>query len=549
MDNSNILLKSINEIINCNFLIPSYQRGYRWNKQQILELLNDIYEFISLRTEGKEFYCLQPIITRKSGSLHRVIDGQQRLTTVYIILSFLEKKKFSIEYETRPKSKDFLENFSEEMADSNVDFYHISKARSYIQSWFAEKEEEEPTVADEFYINLGKYTKFIWYEIDSDEDEINVFTRINSGKIPLTNAELIKGLFLNSRNFNSNEQALRKIEIAKEWDEMEHSLQDDELWYFLTSKEKEYPTRIELLFEIFSDVNIQDEFTTYRYFAHQNRITPLWSKADENIKKVFLSLKYWFNDRELYHLIGYLISTRTYSINSIYQQFKNLKKSEFKDFLYKEVKSKFDIKTIEELDYDSDSQNIKNILLLFNMATILNNSNSYIRFSYDKFNKENWTLEHIHAQKSEGLRSSEAKKEWLKSTKNQIRKTKNIKATNKRKILKEINILIDGDKLEDDSSFQQMQDQIFQLYGEPNVNTIDNLALLSRDINSSLSNNIFPIKRKILIEKDTGGEFIPICTKNVFLKYYSQNAQNLHFWGENDRLDYLKEIKNSLTKF
>ena len=554
MDETKIELKSINELLECSFLIPSYQRGYRWDKRQIVELLNDIFEFIPQKAEGKEFYCLQPIIVKVKDGLFKLIDGQQRLTTIYIILSYLKKKKFSIEFETRERSKDFLQNISEEMNEDNIDFYHISNAYTFIQEWFEVKEQEEATIVDEFYICLGKYTKVIWYEIGPDEVEIDVFTRINSGKIPLTEAELIKALFLNSDNFEEEEKNLKQIEIAKEWDEMEFELQNDEFWYFL-AKDKDCPTRINLLFEIFANTDSSDAITAYNFFTNIEDIVSVWSEEDENIKKIFLSLKHWFADRELYHLIGYLIATDKMNIKEIYQLFQEQRKSDFRNELYSRIKGDLDLEKIGELDYNYNYTQVFRVLLLFNIATILNNSNSYVRFAYDKFNAESWSLEHIHAQQDKGLRSDDIIRKWLKEVKHQIRK---IRIENKRgekhkaksELTNEINELLSFEKIDsDDELFLDVQNKVFDFFGEPDVNTIDNLALLSTDVNSSLSNNIFPLKREILIAKDKMGEFIPICTKNVFLKYYSKDIDDLHFWNSNDREDYLEEIKRVLNKF
>lgn len=557
MENSKIELKAINDLLKYEFLIPSYQRGYRWNKTQVVDLLNDIFEFIQHK-ENKtqlvgDFYCLQPIILKKiKDNKYKLIDGQQRLTTIYIILSFLDKKRFSIEFETREKSKLFLDNITDEINNENVDFHHISKAHIDIKQWFEEKEEKEATVKDEFYINLGKYTKVIWYEIDDNEDEIEVFTRINSGKIPLTNAELIKALFLNSRNFETEEKNLKQIEIAKEWDEIEFTLQNNEFWHFLT-KDKDYSTRIELLFEIFSNEPVKDEFSTYRYFAQQDEITKFWSENSENIKKIFLSLKYWFDNRKLYHLVGYLISTDSFSINKIYIEFKEKRKSEFEDYLLSKINEEIDFDTIDELDYDNNYAAVFKILLLFNIATILNNTNSYIRFAFDKFNKEKWSIEHIHAQKDKGLQSSEAIIKWLMDVQNQIKVIDILGEEQKKlkkEILKAIKKLILFTKINrDDEDFRSLQNKIFEFFGETDIDTIDNLALLSSSVNSSLSNNVFPLKRKILIEKDKNGEFIPLCTKNVFLKYYSKEIQDLFFWNSNDRKNYISEIKSVIKNF
>ena len=543
-------LKAVNELLNYKFVIPSYQRGYRWEKRQIVELLDDIHEFIGQKSKDKEFYCLQPVITKKVGDLYKVIDGQQRLTTTYIILSYLQKKRYSIEFETRPKSKVFLENLDGKIDESNIDFHYISHGYNYVKTWFEEKEKDEATIKDEFYIFLGKYTKFIWYEIEN-EDEIDVFTRTNSGKISLTNAELIKALFLNRKNFKNAEAKLKQIEIAKEWDEMEFYLQNDSFWQFLTEK-KELPTRIELLFEIFSNTIYEDKYTTYRFFAQQKDIVKLWSNDEENIKKVFLSIKYWFEDKWLYHLIGYLIATsnKTYNVNKIYNDFyKQMKKSDFKKELKQIVQNSINLDELEELTFEDNYKDVFNILLLFNIANILNNKESYVRFAYDKFKDESWTIEHIHARNDKGTMSSDAIRKWLTDVKKQINQFDK-KIEKKKSIIKSIDILLKEAKLnKEDKRFVDVRVKVFEIFGQPDVDNISNLALLSRSVNSSLSNNIFPIKREILIDKDKVGEFVPICTKNVFLKYYSKDISNMHYWGSNDRDDYIKEIQTVLSKF
>jgi uncharacterized protein with ParB-like and HNH nuclease domain len=57
-------IKTVNELRKeMDFFIPSYQRGYRWDKQQVLNLLNDIYDF--MLSSSSDFYCLQPIVVKE----------------------------------------------------------------------------------------------------------------------------------------------------------------------------------------------------------------------------------------------------------------------------------------------------------------------------------------------------------------------------------------------------------------------------------------------------------------------------------------------------
>jgi uncharacterized protein with ParB-like and HNH nuclease domain len=184
-----IKLLSINEIIKEKFLIPSYQRGYRWEKRQVTELLDDIWAFSEQEKKKGEFYCLQPVVIKKNKDKWEVIDGQQRLITIYIILYYLNKKRYSIEFETRKESGKFLDRIDVE-DNSDIDYFFMGQAYKTIRAWFENKEneEDENTIQDELNIAIGKSTKIIWYEINDESNPIDIFTRLNIGKIPLTRA-------------------------------------------------------------------------------------------------------------------------------------------------------------------------------------------------------------------------------------------------------------------------------------------------------------------------------------------------------------------------
>ena len=78
-----IELKSINELFGMNFYIPAYQRGYRWNIQQVKDLLEDIQEFIDKKKEG--FYCIQPLVVKRS-----IPDGKINDFKVESIVNILD---------------------------------------------------------------------------------------------------------------------------------------------------------------------------------------------------------------------------------------------------------------------------------------------------------------------------------------------------------------------------------------------------------------------------------------------------------------------------
>ena len=568
---NNLKLTPIQGLLGKKFFIPSYQRGYRWEEQQVKDLLEDINNFHPQNVKDKKekdtktFYCLQPIVVKKmQDEKYEVIDGQQRLTTIFMIIHYANEmwigkqkiSEFQIEYKTRDDSFQFLQNLKINESDSsvkidasNIDFYHMSIAYKAIHEWVNGKKSLDN---NDFQSKFRHHTQIIWYELPETENVIDAFTRLNMGKIPLTNAELIKSLFLNEKNFKENEKNVKQIEIAKEWDEIEQTLQNDEFWYFLTTKEP-YPTRIELIFEIFSDEQKSDEYAIYRWFQKQNSITGLWSEDEDNIKKVFLTLKHWFENRELYHLIGFLISTG-YQIKSIYKEAKDKTKKDFKNWLYDEIKVKIgDVDKIEEIEYGQNDSKIRSTLLLFNIGTLLNEKSSHLRFAFDKYRQEKWSLEHIHPQSESNIPEGK-QEEWLEKAQKAIEA---IPDDENQKILKEIEIFlkeINQDKEnrktdQDKKEFNNLKGEILELFGDESSDNIDNLTLLRQKDNSSLSNHLFPTKRNQIIKKDRNGFFIPICTKNVFLKYYSSNIQNLYFWSEKDREEYLKNIKETLNQF
>lgn len=276
---NSVELKTLNELSQYSFYIPAYQRGYRWTEQEVKDLLNDITEFMPREIVGSDdrtWYCLQPVVVKqRKENEYEVIDGQQRLTTAYLILhylnqDFVEKKRdklFNLDYETRPDSKIFIQH-PEVDSSSCIDFYYMHQAYSTIEKWFEASEQQTSFDKNDFRSKIKFHTKVIWYET-TEENPITVFTRLNIGKISLTNAELIKALFLNSSNFrttNFDGMRRRQIEIANEWDNIEIAFQNDKLWYFLCNRQVR-DNRIEFIFNLMNDSADTDTYSTFRFLA------------------------------------------------------------------------------------------------------------------------------------------------------------------------------------------------------------------------------------------------------------------------------------------
>lgn len=557
---SNLTEKAIGKLLEFNFFIPSYQRGFRWTERQVEDLLNDVWDFIT-KTEKKynEWYCLQPVVVKKINNYYEVLDGQQRLTTIFLILKHLEpfieseRKSFEIEYETRNtenyNSKLFLQSIdkkSENDSSVNIDYFHIFQAYKKIKEWFQTKANQGyNSISSKFITPFLESTKVIWYKVDSGKDAIEIFTRINMGKIPLTNAELIKALFLNSSNFHNSDTEkirLRQLEIASEWDRIEYSLQNDELWYFINNSANELPTRIEYIFEIIKNIegiqNGNDQYSTFRFFSDKFK-TNTKDEIDNNwkeIKRTFQTIEEWFLDRELYHKVGFLI-TAGEKITELLNEAQKRQKNDFKKFLDSKITEKVKCDNLEELEYGKDNLRIKNILLLHNILTMLSNENETSRFPFDRFKKEKkekWDIEHIHAIATEVKVNQDAQKEWLE---NNFSKCEHY---NDDKLNSEIDEIVKNNKTVSDEDFQKIIEYVL---GEED-NSIRNLCLLDMGTNRSYKNDSFKNKRNKIIKNEKEGTFIPVCTRNVFMKYYSSELKDLELWNEHDRDEYIKDIEN-----
>lgn len=559
---NNLELKTINDLNEYKFIIPAYQRGYRWTTQEVTDLLNDVNEFIPKQiseSDEKTWYCLQPIVLKlNDDEMYEVIDGQQRLTTIFLILHYLNQdfieerreKLFELDYETRSDLKGFLLSLSSEVEDTlNIDYYHIVQAYKTIEEWF--KSRGNKFNKDDFRSKFRFNTKIIWYECFED-DTISVFTRLNIGKISLSNAELIKALFLNSSNFEKTENKIKhkQIEIASEWDKIEADFQDDKFWYFITGDRK-VNNRIEFIFNIMNkERNIEDSYSTFRYFSNLVSAT-----SKENIEKNWKSIKdyymrfsEWYKDRELYHKIGYLISIELVDINTLYEESSNKTKMEFRKYLNELIIESLKNMDFFSLSYGDTKENlkIKKVLLLYNILTMLRSEKDNSFFPFYLYKTENWDIEHITSVKESMPSNAEQKKNWLTDVEVYI----DISIPNSGELKKRIK----NCDVSNDSEFNQLFEDIvshFNYYvkSDDEINGLSNLTLLDSETNRGYKNAVFPIKRKTIIDRDKMGAFIPISTKNVFLKYFSEYPPKISFWTQEDRENYELDLIDVLSGF
>jgi len=596
MTNSFICTKPITDLLTdekgnpTRFWIRAYQRGYRWKPLQVRQLLDDIWEFIQDSEERKKesFYCLQPIVIKAhADGRFEVVDGQQRLTTIYIILSylhnqnkmldFLDKTRFNLTFETRgEKNDDFLADIDLERADENIDFFHICEAYRAIDRWFSGRDGNHKLKFLQHLLNddeTGKNVKVIWFQLSDKENAVDAFTRLNVGKIPLTNDELIRALFLRRKDAAESDSEALRLRIAYEWDQLEKSLQSDSFWYFISNEDAPKQNRIGFLFEFVtkSEGSLKgikrDPYAVFHLYNEKLKsgrpdcIKSEWSR----IKQAYMMLEEWYENRVLYHITGFLIQQGV-GMEMIRGLSENDTKSNFRQKLRQEIFNRVigsgslsDIddeslaqsikEKLEDLEYQKDKLKIRSLLLLFNVATLLENPKSNIRFQFDCFKSGKWDIEHVRSVSQYQLKGHRERVTWLKHSLGYF------ETQGKNPELQEsIKSFIASTQSEiDDNDFESLYGRVLTEFGEANEqggdHSIANLTLLDSGTNRSYKNAVFAVKRQLILSLDQGGIFIPLCTRNVFLKCYSPHVDNPMFWTKEDREGYQDAIEETLMRF
>ena len=550
----------VKDLENKKFLMPSYQRGYRWDNE-VNALLDDIRDFTNYKKSDNDFYSLQPIVVKKDENKYIVIDGQQRLTTIFLIIKYIENKSFfSIEYVTRKQSSEFLENIGSKKEDDskNIDFYYFFQAYKNIINFFTDKANKK-----DFYNILLNRCKVLWYEIAYNEKEEDVFVRLNIGKIPLLEEENIKALFLSKNNGIENIN-----EIAKKWYEEEKELRynndyrycvlkkvDDK--YIINNTLNDDFLRIRVYLEAIMNNKNNSIFEYFYNLYKENKLKETWESLESCIDTLnsFSSDKNDIGEeRNIFHYIGFLILNNIMDINDIYKIWikdrnkinfaLSLKKSiEDNISLLKPIKNNDFEDSLRELNFNDrdDKKIIYKMLVLFNIVYLLKDKGSKRYFEFNRFQLEQWSLEHIYAQNSKSIKEDIKNKNneniiaWLKEVSEYCRELK-----------PKIDKLITKKNSYNEKIFDEI-DNYFK--DKDSLNGIGNLCLLDKQSNIRIGNMIFSNKRKEIEQLGQQGKLIPICTKLVFEKFFSNDIKNKDYFLKEDREDYIESIVKKLQTF
>ena len=623
----NFAPKPIAELLNDEnllFVIPSFQRGYRWEKKQVLDLLEDIKQFADDDNMKSDSYFLQPIVVKAckyndvdKGEVrdgYEVLDGQQRLTTMLLLLKrvmkrigddereLYEKQLYDIVYTNRPQL-----NFDNPNAADNIDSYYLSEAKSVIDKWF----NEQTKIKQNLYnfiscllYNQKRQVKIIWYAIDAESTDlasINIFNRLNKGKISLTSSELIKALFIMDYDLRAKGDNLPAEQLSMEWNEMERKFQDDKFWYFISDDNHGTQSRIDVLFDFVTcrdekkdaDYSYREFQKLYDFCRNQERtksneqFVSNWSKGIENmqdawekVRKTFDCLVAWYEDNLFYHYVGYLVAVG-FTPLQIYNYLESEKQSRQNENSAKEWSIEDTMISLrkkmmerfkkgnqylkkEDIDaFEYGQEYIVRILLLFNVECCRKGQN--IRFAFDKYKKGRWDVEHVDSQNEATLQEYDDRMRWLKNVKFVL----NLEHTKPSKELAEKAQLY----IDEFSERKRINEQIYKDFyllinkfystepnknysddkqNEENKNSLGNLTLLDSSTNREYKDAPFAYKRYCIVEYDRKGDrFIPLCTRNLFLKYYTDSDKDSSYldmmrWYSSDREGYMKAIHEAV---
>ncbi len=688
-----LTLKKVGDICDDknNFYIASYQRGYRWGKDEVKALLDDIYEVykkeVYKKDDSEQKYCLQPLVVKKledkvkytrtlknlvegigkqdnkleqevenqqkvyvDDEIYELLDGQQRLTTLWLILSELDRNQ---ETETKKESENKTYQIYYELL-RRVDKDFIEQARGIIKNWIEIGNPESKNLNKIKYrdVILRKLT-FLWYEVTNgisivdestdqnvgNNDSEKLFRKINKGKIELTNAELFKAMLLNEENARTEEDRRELEQISFEWDRVEQSLRNDEFWFFISNDTSEERTRIDYILEVYArGLKVEDEemkkiedetkkkefknimrnykadlekldvnkdrysfLAVNKYLEYCQKTSNGMTLKDiwKDIVSVHDKLYSWYQDNELYHNIGFLVScegkrraTATDVVVKLYQNGKDKGIHEVKEIVCGEIFDRLIVKKwkkrkaknvkrdieeefeLENLTFDGDKNYLANVLLLYsNIFPLLEQGRG--KFPFKAYYSDSWDIEHINPQtkeseikkmitwgKSENNGKADRGEDEIYSNLNWVRNVELILEYLKKKNNKLLPELKEEDRNKDFCEFsssesgkdflEDMEKAWDECQVESDVDAVNNFVLLNSKINRGYHNALFNQKRAKIIEYDKNGFFIPMATKNVFLKYYNENPTEFIEWGKEDRegyLNYLKELFNKVKSW
>ena len=574
------------------FIIPPYQRGYKWGSainQPVERLLSDMKQ--AWKSKAKE-YLLQALTVKKvpdghGGWVLEVIDGQQRLTTLFILINAMNRRiensvhpniaehklRYSIRHEAQTLDdlvsswiepiEDSPDNFDQFKAAHNVDqeprqdchYLKCAALRCVHDLRWDPSFQPDKDVAD-FRKFVLEDVKLMVNEVEAHVAGEVIFGNLNSNRVDLTETELIKGLLLTrvaresgaSRPRRYREILEMRIQLGRDWDEINHwaNLPEIRSLYF-----HGFGDGMTGLLELVARQVVPDSFKPFKktseekkplfeYFLRQPHFEPIFHL----LANTYSRLQDWYTNDDNYHLLGYCLMHQKSSdrMSFLARQLSCKTKPEFKKGLHDLRRSILlggekpngDV-DFGKLRYVENDIQIKFILLALSVFRGVDGG----RFNFHAYENENWSLEHIFPQTpfGKGAKLNDAQKKAALAILIENGKT-----------------LLSGGvtekltQLRDSTGVLDLEDEIGNLLqSEPLLHQIGNICLLSSKDNSAMGCGMFNEKRKVIRDRIARGSFVPRHTYEVFSKMICED-DSLDVWSKPDIINHQLEIEKRIRE-
>lgn len=587
------------------YSIPPYQRGYKWDTKDIERLLKDINEF-SPNEDLDLFYCLQNITLVECKDSFNVVDGQQRLTTLIVILSYLNEYKLineKLQYNVRRETEEFLEEYifkpSElrniknwnqllEVATKDYDYqdiFYLFNAYKTVQSWFKDNPDTVSVMKDKILNNV----KLI-VNLPKNIEEQELFENLNGKRVPLDGADLIRALIITrvakkevgdlddsiKQNVLINE---RRVKIGLMLDRINLWWADDNKKNYFHQFTKGSKASDENTIS-FNDVTYPINYLYKLYvIAYGEGVLDMEFFEKKVIEDGFLeelqllqrTMENWYNDKVLYHLILFTSTyareksedSPTLNFKELLKQWKELYRKDFIRFLKKRIANtevfddliKQSERSKEENEKTAFSENwydkkLVMVSTLLDIISILSSNSAYLPARHFKVYKED--LEHIFPQTPVGdrikdkVKQTQILKEYLEIINQSLSEEEKI-------YIDDCDINWDDQNWKD-SIKSRINDKIKKVIP---VNSLGNMCVLHESVNRGYGNDFFLEKRIDIMRKSQDGYFIRPHVYDAFNKIFlerhdeSIDMKMMNRWDKSDilaRREYIiKRISNFLN--
>ena len=254
------------------FVIPEYQRPYAWTSEQVETLFEDLWEFTTTSggTERDGSYFLGSIVSYENeNGEQEIIDGQQRITSLFLLLRAIYTKLISTsESERTPEAVNFIGKIEPSIWRTNkltgkVDYKNIlltsrvvnnegneilrniletgkadenakdnySKNYCYFQELFDKHSAENPLMVYQFIYALLNQAILLPITADTQDTALTIFSTLNDRGLPLSDADIFKAKFYNQLSVDQKSAFIDKWkELDEQATETNESIQ--QLFYY-----------------------------------------------------------------------------------------------------------------------------------------------------------------------------------------------------------------------------------------------------------------------------------------------------------------------------